>query len=243
MSSIESLGGASVVGLAEQCGVTSQTIRRDLQKLESQGLLQKGHGMALAGPGSTAIAYRDRNVHLTDLKRRLVARLGDFIEPGYTLFVGLGTTFNSIHEVLRARARLVVATNNLGVAYACTFNTNVSLFVFGGYVRRNDTAILPSGAGRPSDRFRFDLAIIGANAIAADGTVLVHDPLEVEFAQDVLAAARRTVLVVQADKFGGRAPHVLTHLRHVSVLITNCDPATRLDDPSVLQGMTVAIVE
>lgn len=241
--SIERLGGASVVSLAQECGVTSQTIRRDLLELESQGLIQKGHGVALAGPGSTAIAYQDRNVQQIELKRRLTARLGEFIAPGSTIFVGLGTTFNSIHEVLKDRAGLVVATNNLGVAYACTFNTSVSLFLFGGYVRRNDTAILSSTGGRFDDRFKFEAAILGANAIDEDGAVLVHDPLEVDFVRDVIDASRRTILVVQADKFGSRAPHVLTHLRRVSVLITNGDPRAKLADPAILDRTRVVTVD
>jgi len=62
------------MNLAQEHGVTSQTIRRDLQELESRGLIQQSHGVALPGPGSTAIAYKDRNAHQTELKRRLMAR-------------------------------------------------------------------------------------------------------------------------------------------------------------------------
>lgn len=243
VESIERLGGASVMSLALECGVTSQTIRRDLQELESRGLIQKGHGVALAGPGSTAIPYKDRNLQQTELKRRLTARLGEFIVPGSTIYVGLGTTFNSIHEVLRDRSRLVVATSNLGVAYSCTFNTGVTLYLFGGYIRRNDTAILASTGGGLGGSFKFDVAILGANAIDEDGAVLAHDPLEVDFARGVIAASRQVIFVVQADKFGGRAPHVVSHLRHASVLITNCDPRTKLADPTILDATRVIQVD
>jgi DeoR family glycerol-3-phosphate regulon repressor len=243
IESIERLGGTSVVNLAQQYGVTSQTIRRDLQELESHGLIQKGHGVALPGPGSTAIAYKDRNAHQTELKRRLVAPLSEFIHPGFTIYVGLGTTFNSIHEVLRESSRLIVATSNLGVAYACTFNTAVTLYLFGGYIRRNDTAILASTGGGLGGTFKFDLAILGANAIDEDGAVLAHDPLEVDFVREVIAASRQVIFVVQADKFGGRAPHVISHLRHASVLITNCDPRSKLTDPTILERTRVVQID
>ena len=242
IESIERLGGASVMNLAQEYGVTSQTIRRDLQQLEVRGLIQKSHGVALPGPGSTAIAYKDRNAHQTELKRRLMAPLVEFIHPGSTIYVGLGTTFNSIHEVLRDRSRLIVATSNLGVAYACTFNTGVTLYLFGGYVRRNDTAILASTGGGLGSTFKFDLAILGANAIDEDGAVLAHDPLEVTFVREVIAASRQVIFVVQADKFGGRAPHVISHLRHASALITNCDPRSKLRDPTILDKTRVVQV-
>ena len=243
VASIERLGGVSVMSLAREFGVTSQTIRRDLQELETRGLIQKGHGVALAGPGSTAIPYRDRNRHQIELKRRLTARLSEFVLPGSAIYVGLGTTFNSIHEVLRDRSRLIVATSNLGVAYACTFNTSATLYVFGGYVRHNDTAILASTAGRLGGTFKFDLAILGANAIDEDGAVLAHDPLEVDFVRDVIAASRQIIFVVQADKFGGRAPHVIGHLGQAAVLITNCDPTTRLKDPKILARTRIITVD
>ena len=243
VDSIKQFGGASVINLAQECGVTSQTIRRDLQELKAQGLIQKGHGLALAGPGSTAIAYRERNVQHIDLKRRLTGRLAEFILPGSTIFVGLGTTFNSMHEVLKDRAGLVVATNNLGVAYACTFNTSVSLFVFGGYLRQHDTAILSTTGACVGERFKFDVAILGGNAIDEDGAVLVHDPLEMEFSRDVIAASRQVIFVVQADKFGRRAPHVVADLRQASVLITNRDPRTKLADPTILDRTRLVLVD
>jgi DeoR family transcriptional regulator, glycerol-3-phosphate regulon repressor len=243
IESIERLGGTPVMNLAQEHGVTSQTIRRDLQELESRGLIQKGHGVALPGPGSTAIAYKDRNAHQTELKRRLMAPLAEFIHPGSTIYVGLGTTFNSIHEVLRDRSRLIVATSNLGVAYACTFNTTATLYLFGGYVRRNDTAILASLGGGVGNTFKFDLAILGANAIDEDGAVLAHDPLEVAFVQEVIAASRQVIFVVQADKFGGRAPHAVSHLRHASVLITDCNPRSKLNDPAILNATRVVQVK
>jgi DeoR family glycerol-3-phosphate regulon repressor len=243
VASIERLGGVSVMSLAQEFGVTSQTIRRDLQELETRGLIQKGHGVALAGPGFTAIPYRDRNGQQTELKRRLTARLSEFILPGSTIYVGLGTTFNSIHEVLRDRSRLIVATSNLGVAYACTFNTSVTLYVFGGYVRHNDTAILASTAGRLGGTFKFDIAILGANAIDEDGAVLAHDPLEVDFVRDVIDASRQVVYVVQAEKFGGHAPHVIGHLGQAAALITDCDPRTRLKDPNILNATHVVTVD
>ena len=243
VDSVKQFGGASVINLAQECGVSSQTIRRDLEELKAQGLIQKGHGLALAGPGSTAVAYQERNVQHIDLKRRLTARLAEFILPGSTIFVGLGTTFNSIYEVLKDRARLVVATNNLGVAYACTFNTSVSLFVFGGYLRQHDTAILSKPGACVSESFKFDVAILGGNAIDEDGVVLVHDPLEMDFSRQVIAASRQVIFVVQADKFGRRAPHVVADLRQASVLITNGDPRTKLTDPTILDRTRLVIVE
>ncbi|MET0427941.1 MAG: DeoR/GlpR family DNA-binding transcription regulator, partial [Microvirga sp.] len=225
-------GAISVAAVARACGVTTQTIRRDLVALGSRGLVHKAHGAAFAGPGTVVHPYKDRSATQVDVKRRLVLRLAEFIEPGATVFVGLGTTFNSLHEILRDGPQIVLATNNLGVAYHCTFNTGVTLFVFGGYLRRNDTAILAATEGGLSDRFKFDVAILGASAVDEDGAFLAYDPLEAEFTREVIRASRKVVFVIQDEKFGRRAPHVVAHMADVSVLITNCDARSKISDPA-----------
>src|ERR1044071_7152424 len=73
-------GAISVARFARECGVTTQTIRRDLEKLGAQGLIQKAHGAAFAGPGTVVQAYKDRSVTQVEVKRRLVRRLAEFIE-------------------------------------------------------------------------------------------------------------------------------------------------------------------
>ena len=115
--------------------------------------------------------------------------------------------------------------------------------LFRSYVRRNDTAILAATGGGLGNTFKFDLAILGANAIDEDGAVLAHDPLEVAFVQEVIAASRQVIFVVQADKFGGRAPHAISHLCHASVLITNCDPRSKLKDPTILDATRIVQVK
>jgi DeoR family glycerol-3-phosphate regulon repressor len=236
-------GAISVAEIARACGVTTQTIRRDLEALGSKGLVHKAHGAAFAGPGTVVHPYEDRSATQVEVKRRLVERLAPFIEPGATVFVGLGTTFNSLHEILRDGPQVVLATNNLGVAYHCTFNTGVTLFVFGGYLRRNDTAILAATEGGLHDRFKFDVAVFGASAVDEDGTFLAYDPLEAEFTREVIRASRRVIFVIQAEKFGRRAPHVVAHMSDVSVLISNCDVAAKVSDPAILRRTRLIEIE
>jgi DeoR family transcriptional regulator, glycerol-3-phosphate regulon repressor len=118
-----------------------------------------------------------------------------------------------------------------------------TLFLFGGYLRRNDTAILSATAGGLGNRFKFDIAIFGASAIDRDGDVLAYDPLEVEFTREVIRASRQVIFVAQAEKFAGRAPHVVANLRDAAVLISNCDPRATLADPAALDRVRVIVVD
>ncbi|HQZ11370.1 MAG TPA: DeoR/GlpR family DNA-binding transcription regulator [Devosia sp.] len=213
-------GAVSVANLATQFDVTHQTIRRDLRALQDQGLLQKGFGAAFAAPGVARHGHDERHGTLVGVKRRLMQALEEFLTPDATIFVGLGTTFDALHEVVERHPGLLIATPNLTVAYTCALKTDATVYVYGGYVRNKDSSVLTL-SDESRRRFKFDVAIIGASAIDDEGSVLEFDPMEVDLVRDVLAQSRTVILVAHDEKFGRRAPHVVTTLDRVDVVITN----------------------
>ncbi|WP_108395422.1 DeoR/GlpR family DNA-binding transcription regulator [Devosia submarina] len=238
LAAVRANGAASVAELAARFDVTYQTIRRDLKALENRGLLQKGFGGAFASPGVAHHTYGERHASQVAVKRQLVAALEEFLTPGATIFVGLGTTFDSLHEVLVRHPEVLVATPNLEVAHSCALKTNATVYVYGGYVRNKDSSVL-TVSGDLRQRFKFDLAIIGASAIDREGTVQEFDPMEVELVRSVLSNSRQVILVAHDEKFGRRAPHLVTQLADVDVLITNGDPSPRFDDPTILSALRI----
>lgn len=233
-------GAVSVSALATQFDVTHQTIRRDLKALQELGLLQKGFGAAFAAPGVAQHGHDERQATLAGVKRRLVLAFEEFLTPGATIFVGLGTTFESLHEVLASHPGVLVATPNLFVAYNCAMKTDATIYVYGGYVRNKDSAVLTMN-DESRRRFRFDLAIIGASAIDEEGNICEFDPMEVELLRDVLPRSRRVVLVAHDEKFGRHAPHLVATLADLDVLITNADPGSRMK-PDRLQASLRVVV-
>lgn len=238
LAAVRTNGAASVAELAARFDVTYQTIRRDLRTLETQGLLQKGFGGAFASPGVAQHSHDERHAVQTSVKRQLVQALEEFLVPGATIFVGLGTTFDSLHEVMARHPGVLIATPNLEVAHSCALRTDVTVYVYGGYVRNKDSSVLTLADGN-RERFKFDVAVIGASAIDRDGTVQEFDPMEVELVRSILPMARQVILVAHDDKFDRRAPHVVTQMTNVDVLITNGDPVRRFDDASVLASTRV----
>jgi DeoR family glycerol-3-phosphate regulon repressor len=226
LEAVRAHGAVPVSDLATQFDVTHQTIRRDLRSLQDLGLLQKGFGAAFASPGVARHGHDEREGTLIEVKRRLVLALEEFLTPDATMFVGLGTTFDSLHEVVERHSGLLIATPNLTVAYTCALNTDATVYVYGGYVRNKDSSILTM-SDESRKRFKFDVAVIGASAIDEQGTVLEFDPMEVDLVQDVLTQSRRVILVAHDEKFGRRAPHVVTTLAEIDVLISNTVPQMR----------------
>lgn len=228
VETVRSRGAVPVADLAERFGVTHQTIRRDLRMLEERGALQKGFGAAFAAPGVARHVHDERQATLGSVKRWLMEGLGEFLLPGSTVYVGLGTTFDELHEVLAGRPRLLIATPNLTVAHRCALHTDATVYVYGGYVRGSDSCVLTLGEDPSRHRFKFDVALIGASAIDDEGSILEYDPLEVGLVHDVLRHCRRSVLVAHHEKFGRAAPHIVASLSDMDVVLTDRDPKERL---------------
>lgn len=235
-------GAASVAELASRFDVTYQTIRRDLRTLETQGLLQKGFGGAFASPGVAHHTHDERHAIQVAVKRQLVAALEEFLVPGATIFVGLGTTFDSLHEVMARHPGVLLATPNLEVAHSCALKTDATVYVYGGYVRNKDSSVLTM-ADESRRRFKFDVAVIGASAIDREGTVQEFDPMEVDLVRSILPHARQVILVAHAEKFERRAPHVVMEMSEINVLITNGDPSCHFDDPALLRSLRVIAID
>lgn len=235
-------GAVSVSELAIRFGVTQQTIRRDLHILDANGLIQKGFGGAFAAPGRVLYGYQERQGEQADVKKRLVLALEEFFTDNATVFVGLGTTFASLHEVVVRHPGTLIATPNLDVAYSCAINTDATIYIYGGYVRNKDPAVLTVTDGSRT-RFKFDVALIGANGVDEDGTILEFDPMEVDLTRSILQHSRKVVLVVHHEKFGRRAPHQIAHIRDIDVLVTNGNPAPRLRSETLLDGVRVIKVD
>lgn len=238
LAAVQAHGAASVAELALRFDVTQQTIRRDLRTLEMQGLLQKGFGGAFASPGVAHHTHDERHTVQVAVKRQLVLALEEFLVPGATIFVGLGTTFDSLHEVLERHPGVLIATPNLEVAHSCALKTDATVYVYGGYVRNKDSSVLTL-ADDSRQRFKFDLAIIGASAIDREGAVQEFDPMEVDLVRSILPHARQVILVAHDEKFGRRAPHLVVQMTDIDVLITNGDPSGRFDDPKLLSPLRV----
>jgi DeoR family glycerol-3-phosphate regulon repressor len=234
-------GVVSVADLSEKFNVTYQTIRRDLRALQDRGLLQKGFGGAFAAPGVSFQRYAERLQSNVESKRRLVLALEPFLAENDTVFVGLGTTFAAMHEVAARVAGMLIATPNLEVAYSCSQRTDTTVFVYGGYIKNKDSAILTSHDASRT-KFQFDTAIIGASAVNEDGVLLEFDPLEVDLVKSILPLSKRVIAVLHEEKFGKRAPHRVTDLGSLDVLITNCNAAGHLRSSDLLNGVQIVRV-
>ena len=214
--------------LAEELGVAVQTIRRDLRQLCAAGLLERIHGGAVLPSGVSNIGYGDRRALNRDIKIRIARATARLIPDHASLFLNIGTTTEAVAHALHAHRNLMVVTNNLNVANILAQNPGCDVVVAGGSLRRSDGGLVGDLAAMAIDRFKVDFAVIGTSAIDLSGDLLDFDPEEVRVSQQIIAAARATILVADSTKFTRKAPVKIASLAQVDHFVTDRVPSEAL---------------
>ncbi len=205
-------GHVSVESLSDGLGVSTHTIRRDINALCAEQRLRRRHGGAEYVEPRANLPYGMRAVLHAEAKAAIARAVADMVPDGATVFLSIGTTPALVAGALSRRRGLTVVTNNLNAAMALSRAADVRIILPGGELRLPDCDLLSEEAIALFDAYRADIGIYGVGGIDTDGSLLDFHAPEVRARQRIRAGARRAILVADRSKFGRRAAAVGGHL-------------------------------
>lgn len=232
-------GAQQIEDLARLYGLTSQSIRRDINVLCSLGLARRLHGGVDLPvlPQNTPVNARSQ-LHGA-AKRRIAARIAEDIPHGSTVFLGIGTTVQFTAEALREHSRLTVVTNNLDVAVVLGAVGGIELHVTGGLWRANDRDVIGLDTIRYFEKFHATHAVVGAGALHPTIGALDFTYSEAEITNAILQNARTRYLAADASKWTLAAAVRVAPFSEFSHLVTDQLP----DDPEIHTGLQLSGVQ
>jgi DeoR family transcriptional regulator, fructose operon transcriptional repressor len=190
------------MAVADDLGVTSETIRRDLTVLERAGVLRRVHGGAIPierlgfEPGLAA-----RDAVMTGEKERIAkAALAALPQEG-AVIVDAGTTTGRLAAVLPTDRELTVVVNAPPLAVALASRPNLTVILLGGRVRGRTLATVDDLALRPLEHLFVDVAFMATNGCTPEHGLTTPDPAEAAVKRAMVRAARRAVLLADHTKF------------------------------------------
>ena len=238
-------GFISVMEAAGKLGVSGMTIRRDLEVLESRGLLVRTHGGAVATtPGRGEVydaeepAFERRRRRNAAAKARIARAAAGLVGANETIALDVGTSTLALAEELAARTDLRVFTNNLRAAMALSRGRS-PVYIFGGQLRGPEFAVIGSVATTQVKDYYFDRLFLGVSGITETG---LYDYMleDTEVKRAFLERARQVVVLCDSSKFDHRALARICGLEQVHVLVTDETPPPHL--VRTLQSHRVEIV-
>lgn len=223
-------GRVMVDVLAQELGVSSHTVRRDLNALCEESKLRRLHGGAEFVDGSANMPYALRSVLNFDAKQRIGGQVARLVPDGATVFISIGTTPALVAQALAEKDALTVVTNNLNAAMALSENSANRIILPGGEMRLPDRDFLGEASIELFASYRADFGIFGVGGIDVDGSLLdFHEP-EVRVREQIRANCRVSVLVADISKFGRRAAAVGGCLSDMHRIVLDQRPEPSFDD-------------
>jgi DeoR/GlpR family transcriptional regulator of sugar metabolism len=215
-------GQCSVEDLAQACGVSDMTIRRDLQRLSDAGRVIRTHGGAAP---SEQVMFEFQFLRRAKLsggaKDRIGARAAALVSDGQSVMLDSGTTTLAIARHLRPRSRLTVITTSLPVASVLQNAPGVETLLLGGYIRRQSPDLHGPLTESNLEQLRADIAFIGADGIDAGGNVYNASLSIARMLTKMAGAASSVYVVADSRKLGRTALVSFGHAARWSGLITD----------------------
>lgn len=222
---IEADGAQYIEHLAARYGVTTQTIRRDINALCDQGYARRFHGGVDAPVESRNISINARAALNSVAKRRIARRIAAAIEPGSTVFMGIGSTVQFVAEALRDREGLRVVTNNIDVALMLCNAPRVEVHMTGGLLRHNDRDVVGPDSLQFFEKFYASCAVIGAGALDPQKGVLDFSYSEALTTTTLIANSRLQFLAADVSKWTRDASVRVVPFNRITTLFTDQLPA------------------
>jgi DeoR family fructose operon transcriptional repressor len=228
----------SVAGLAEHFDVTTETVRRDLDALETAGVLRRVHGGAVPVERSSLVEFSvaEREGQHGPEKTAIARAAMRLVPPTFTGSIALdaGTTSGAVAaelarwEPATAGATITVITNSVPIAGVLQHSAHVELHLLGGRVRGVTSAAVGTATVEQIGALRPDVAFVGTNGLSAGFGLSTPDEHEAAVKAAYVLAARRSVVLADAAKHGVEALMRFARLDEIDTLVTDQEPPADL---------------
>lgn len=211
-------GTVRVADLSDRFDVSPSTIRRDLQKLEEQGVIERTYGGATQRDGEQPSPSTDP---LADAKARIGRAVAERLESGETIFLGPGSTTLAVARALADRADLTIITTGLSVAHELADHSQVELVVVGGLVNRESSAMTGHLTEAALANLHADRAILGVQGISTPDGLTSDHLSQVRVAQILLDTVPEAIIVADHTKFGRACTARIAPVDRADLIVTD----------------------
>lgn len=233
-------GQLSVGELSELTGASEMTIRRDLEILADQGVLERFRGGArslLLRGEEPPFAMRAQDG--LDIKQRIAAKVAELIADGESVVLDSGTTCLEVARALEPR-RLTVMPLSLHAANALTGAPHLKLLLPGGEPRPGELALTGPLAEASLAALRFDTAIIGCCGLSTADGLTAYDLADAAIKRAAISSARRVIAVADGGKFSRTALAFVVPAASLDAVVT--DVSAPDDEVAALTAAGVTVL-
>ncbi len=214
--------------LSQLYNVSEETIRRDLDKLEKEGLAIKSYGGAVINEDiSIDLPFNVRKNQNVSGKQKMAEIVASMVHDGDHIFLDASTTAVFVAKALKERERLTVITNSMEILLELSDVSGWNIISTGGVMKEGYLAFLGSRTEESIRSYFVDKVIFSCKALDKDWGIMESQEAFGSTKKAMMSSGKEKILVIDSTKFDQTAFSVAGKLRDVDIVVTDKEPSER----------------
>lgn len=209
--------------LSKTYSVSEVTIRKDLQYLESRGLIIKSYGYARIKTSDllTEPDYNDKAQSNIDLKDMIAKKAAEFITDNDIIFLSTGSTINLLCDYIDKNINLTVITNDVKNAYKLALNPHIQLILASGPCRPGTYSMVGASTYRYLADYKVTKTFLSCSAFSSKNGVFTTIPDSALINHHMVQNAQKVYLVADSSKYNKYSMIQIAPISSIDYLITD----------------------
>lgn len=221
-------GKVIVADLSREFDVTEETIRRDLEKLDNEGLATKTYGGAVANQSlNTDLPYSVRKRTHVEQKQAIAEKIGNMIQDGDYIMLDASSTAIYVTQYIKNRKNITLITNSVEILLDLADKQDWNILSTGGVLKNGALSLVGATAEKMIRGFHVDIAVCSSKGIDLTMGVTDSNEKDSEIKQAIYSAATKKVLAIDSSKFDKISFVRVCDTADVDVIVTDSAPAQR----------------
>jgi DeoR family deoxyribose operon repressor len=227
---LRSQGTVQVNSLARELAVSEMTVRRDLNELASDNIVERSHGRATFLKNESMQIYENiENIYslasarttMNEEKDRIARYAATLVEDGDVIILDNGSTTDKLPKYLPTGIDLTVVCYNLNIVIKLPQKDNIKIILAGGYFHPSDQLFESAENVRFLKTIRAHKLFIAASGVHQTLGMTCAHQYEVEVKKAVLESSLKKILVADSSKFGTVKTVFFSPMDELDMIITD----------------------
>ena len=214
--------------LSQLYDVSEETIRRDLEKLVTEGVAITRYGGAVINENANLeVPFNIRKNYNVIGKQKIAEQIAAMVKDGESLMLDASSTAVYIAKALKEKKNLTVITNSIEIIVELMDMPEWKVLSTGGLSREGSFALVGPQTDKMLKSYHVDKAVISCKGFDLESGITDSDELHANNKITMLGAAGKKILAVDKSKFDKTAFTAIGALDDITTVVTDEEPDRR----------------
>lgn len=221
---------ASIDDLCNIFNVSKNTIRRDINALENQGIIKKVYGGVVLNDKKTTEPFQSREERNISAKQIIAKLASTFVVEGDIIYIDSGTTTMHMIPHLASVKNLTIITGNLNVINGSLLYPDLNVLCTGGTLFRTTNSFVDMNAVNFLKKYNISKAFMASTGVSITKGITNSSSFEYDIKKYIVDSCDKVILLADTTKLDRVSLTTYCDLKDIDVFITNTVPDNKFTD-------------